>query len=692
MILQNAKPDMPALRERLASHGCRRSRFAAALLLLGILLFPAASAFAESSLLYLELEVQGDDQRSHIFGGEYFLVSQPLSQVKTELEKSLAAKPALKGFRASDKSAPLSHMEPYWANIAVSHHPEMQAALKQQIEEKVAATFTAALTAGVITAEELTRFERAIAQQKYNKDTIDGVPFFSQRITRWSYQRRRGTPDRRNDDYVTIMDVSPLLGRASVTLVWFTGVISHGSIYRLKREPLPKPEKEDAVTRLMKEMAKRMSVLSDEDTRDAMHALYSEGREKAAAESVDITTAPTGAPTIDVQGSDLPADEDHIRPAPNLNRVCSPDYRATWPMLALPDGSILASGLASHRFVQHEAEVERLDATAGMQAVDDLKIDPAGTVWGHAITSDGARFFKSWSPVSNSGATYQVCNPDHTSVLPLELTEDQKSRTCAPRYPDNWIVQPGQGIAFSAGAELFALGKERNWTHTTWDEKLRRAVSDALNQSKARTKNNIIHFGDGLFWLADHDGYGIDPGTARVAQTVVTSRRSVFFGSLSAGWGLGLSTDVFWFEYLTTVVRGYGYHFPIVDLVSGKPRFNVRVGDFQQYGVARSAHGRLLAISHGRYPTRGLAIVLDMKGNKPLATLRLPQDYVIGAMAFSWQGNKLWLYAQKAGGGFGERKMIVWDVPAGLADAAQGVDVPDQRTFGVEAISSIGCF
>jgi len=93
--------------------------------------------------------MRGDNQT--YVDGVYFLVSQPFSQAKAELEKSFAEKPILKRFNARDDSAPLSKMEPYgtepdWAGIAVSHRPDVQAALNQQIKEMTAATFTAALT------------------------------------------------------------------------------------------------------------------------------------------------------------------------------------------------------------------------------------------------------------------------------------------------------------------------------------------------------------------------------------------------------------------------------------------------------------------------------------------------------------------------------------------------------------------
>jgi len=700
--LQKIKPSIPAQSERSADHCNKRKRFTTALLLFGTVLFPALSAAAESSPRHIWLDVRGDDHNGSAKGA-YFLVSQPFSQVKAELEKRLRAQPALKGFNATDESAPLSRMEPGWADIAVSHHPEVQAALNQQIKEKTAATFTAALTAGVITAEERTRFEQAIAQQRrYDKDTMDGTPFFSQRITRWSYRRHRGTSHRYNNDYIKIMDVSPLLGRVPVTLVWFSGtwtkITNQGrgrySSTTITRGDVPLPDLQDntkgdkrlvpklsSFMRIMAKTAKRMPVLSNEDTRDALRAysLGAFGREEAVPEIVDMTVTPT----TDVQGSDLPADEDHVRPAPN--------YSYTWQMLALPDGSVLASGSASHRFVQRGAEVERLDGMPSLYAVDDLKIDPAGTVWGHGITSDGARFFKSWSPASGSGATYQVCNPDHLSVLPLELSLDQMSRTCTPRYPDDWVVQPGQGIAFSSGAELFTLDKEGKWTHRTWDEKLRHTVSDALNQAMPLVDHSaiLIRSGDGLLWRADHDGYGIDPTTARVVRSIATPHEGIFFGSLSANWGFGFSALLVLYDnwpFSPDILWPYPGNFRVTDLATGKPLLDVTTGSFIcGCNVARSAHGRLLAIND----SSGLAIVLDMKEGKPLARLRMPKDYMIDAMAFSWQGDKLWLYARKAAAS-GGRKMIVWDIPAGQADAAQGMDVPDQLRFNFDKIFRCG--
>ena len=706
MNFQNLKPDMPPDHERSASHGSGRNRFAAALLL-GVILFPAVPAAAKSSLPHISMMVYGNDPRTYE-DGACFLVSQPFSQVKAKLEKSLAAKSTLKKFKANDESAPLSHMEPHWADIAVSHHPEVQAALSQQINKRLAATFTTALTAGVITAEERTRFEQAIAQQQgYDKDTTDRHPFFSQPIARWSYERHRtgshrykDGSHRYNDDYVKIMDISPLLGRAPVTLIWFTGfggirtkfnrhqlgldlslsisasLDTFPDLPTIKKGAKRLDPRLKGFMRRMAKMAKLMPVLSNNDARDAMRA-YSVGvfgRKKAAPETFDVTAAPA----TDVQGFDLPVDEAQIRPAPG--------QRLTWQMLAVPDGSVMASGLASHRFVQREAKIERLDAMPGLYPMEDLKIDPDGTVWGHSMTSDGARFFQSWSLASASGSTYQVCDSNRLSVLLLGLSLDQMSRTCDPRYPDDWIVRPGQGIAFSSGAELFALDKQGKWTHRTWDEKLRRTVSGALDQVMPRVDGGdiLIRFGDGLLWRADHDAYGIDPMTARVVRTIAKPRQRIFFGSLSANWGFGFSTEIVqpddYFPYRPELLWPYPGNFRITDLATGEPRLDVKTGALIYHcSVARSAHGQLLAINDNS----GLAVVLNMKEGKPLATLRVPNDYAIDAMVFSWQGDKLWIYARKTKSS-GGRKMIVWDIPAELADATQGMDVPDQLRFNFD--------
>jgi len=769
MNLQNRQPDMPVVRERSASHGNGRNCFAAAVLLFGMIFFPAASAHAasehaESRLSYLSMKA-AHPFGPHYYGyadGVYFLVSKPFSHVKAELEKSLAIRPArkgfirpaLRGFKARDESGPLSHMKACWTDMAMSHHPELRAELNQQIKQKLAPAVTAALTAGIITTEEQTRLEQFLAKRWiYDVDTKHDVRFFSQLITRWSYYRRRATPvgytpRRYNDDHIRIMDMSPLLGREPVTLVWFSSGWAttprwHADTFYYQ-VPLvggkTKAEKRsdrrpNGFMRFMVKMAKRMPVLSKEERWDAMRT-YPVGTfsdEKAAPdpESVDLRSTPT----IHVQGSYLPADEDHIRPDPVPDSDSDSDPSPIWQMLALPDGSVLASGLTSHRFVQretgqhlrmnkkrslvsrrvvqHGARVERLDAVPRLSAVNELKIDPAGTVWGYGVTGDGARFFKSWSQTPESGSTYQVCNPKRGSALPLELSADQISQTCDPRYPDDdWVVQPGQGIAFRSGAEIFALDKDGKWTHRTWGKTLRDAIWEGVGLERW-TGLSPVRFGDGLFWRGESErwpvsweyagvyggyGYGVDPGTARVAQTVrMSSFKDVFFGSLSTGWGLESSARSFdWYGHSIREESNPPHDFRIVDLTTGNPRLDVKTGDdldvaiysVTPYSVARSAHGWLLAISDGS--SLGRAIVLDMKKGKPLATLQMPKHYMIDAMAFSWRGDKLWLYARKAGHS-GRRKMIVWDIPAGLADAAQGTDMPDQLRFNFVKIPHECC-
>ena len=50
-------------------------------------------------------------------------------------------------------------------------------------------------------------------------------------------------------------------------------------------------------------------------------------------------------------------------------------------------------------------------------------------------------------------------------------------------------------------------------------------------------------------------------------------------------------------------------------------------------------------------------------------------------MAFSWKGDKLWIYARAQGNG-PPSELTAWDVPAGLIDGAEGRNTPDQLRCG----------
>ena len=100
----------------------------------------------------------------------------------------------------------------------------------------------------------------------------------------------------------------------------------------------------------------------------------------------------------------------------------------------------------------------------------------------------------------------------------------------------NWTIRAGGGVALRLDDQLYTLTPQGRWSQHTWDAKPRSAASDAVEHALPWSHSAAIHFGDGLFWAADRDGYGIDPDTARVSRSIKTSTGKLFFGSHAGGW------------------------------------------------------------------------------------------------------------------------------------------------------------
>ena len=175
-----------------------------------------------------------------------------------------------------------------------------------------------------------------------------------------------------------------------------------------------------------------------------------------------------------------------------------------------------------------------------------------------------------------------------------------------------------------------------------------------------------IHFGDGLFWAADRDGYGIDPDTARVSRSIKTSTGKLFFGSHAGGWALAPATDAEGAQI-----------FRIIDPASGLPRFDLATpAAYYTSSVARSARPpagdqrRRIGGDGNRHESGQIAL-----------NLRVSDSHAVSAMAFSWNGDKLWIHARAQGNG-PPSELTTWDVPAGLIDGAEGRNIPDQLRCG----------
>lgn len=599
--------------------------------------------------------------------GRYYLIPQPYAQVKADIEQGLAGKD-LGGFDGRDDSGPLSSMEFYWAEIGARHLPALKQALEQQASQAADPVLAKALAAGAVSPQERDAFRAAIARQPdYAQEHIKSLPFFSQAVARWSFQRERGKARRTQADYGTVMDLSGVTGREALTLVWHGGadttVTRH---FRLTScmvgvTCFPDPHFEydrqriehtdAALDRYLDGLAQRLQALPEADADRVMQAYfdaYARGRATATASAAPSVAAAT-LPETSVSGIRLPADESDLRRYDNDR----------WRLLALPDGSLLASGAATQRLVprtttaaaegaprsgQNAVTAVDREAAAGFGLAGALKITADGQVWAQGLREDGARTLLAWRP----GQRGVVVHP-----LGARFPD---------RYIDDWTLPAAGGVALRVGDELYTVTPQGRWSQRSWNGALRRDAVDTLEHALPWVPSDAIQFGDGLFWAADRDGYGIDPGGARVVASFPTATPKLLFGSRRGEWALAVAETP------------DGRRLRAIDLRTGLARFDLETpAVYYTSAAARSAHGRLLAVS-GADST---VIVLDMTQGRLLANLRVPKEYSVSALAFSWAGDRLWIYARPVGNS-DVAQLIAWDAPAGAIDPARGRDLPDQ--------------
>ncbi len=659
---------MPCLGALRALHGIRTG-------LIGVTLLASAGAAAQSTPLLM-----APAPGATYVHGRYYLIAQPYAAVRADLEKGLSG-PGLGGFQPREDTAPVSAMEFYWAQVAASHLPDVKRALDSQASHTADPVLDQALAAGAITAGERDTFRAAIARQpEYADEAIKSLPFFSQPVARWSFERQREKASRTQVDYGTVMDVSALTGRAPLTLLWYGGAATTVTRHfrmtscmvgvacfpdpHIERSAKTEEHADPALDSYVASLTQRLQALPPADADQIMQAYFDAYARGRAAASPPAAAPLATLPETTLQGISLPADESDLRRYDN----------DSWRLVALPDGSLLASGSATHRYVPRSAAakpgiaptapdatsaaraapdiaadaIDRQNGPAGMGFAGLLKVGADGQVWGLGMREDGLRQLLNWRPGQRQAV-----------AVPLDASMPD-------RRIDDWTLTARGGVALRVGDTFFTMTPQGRWTQRHWDASLRRKASDTLENALPWLYGDAIAFGDGLFWATDRDGYGIDPVTARVSASFPTRSNKLFFGSRRGNWALAIAETP------------EGRRLRAIDLATGQARFDLETpAVYYTSSAARSAHGRLLAVSGAD----NTVVVLDMAENKLLLNLRAPKDTSVSAMAFSWKGDTLWIYARPVGNN-GAAQLIAWDVPAGLRDAAQGQDIPDQLRCG----------
>jgi len=624
-------------------------------------LLASQSVFAEH--LDAQLTMRYDGGNYNYRNGIYFLIPGPLDSTKTMIEKSIDGE-GLKGFQWQDRSAALSTMEYYWPTISQVNQPALQKALNQKASQEASLVLDKALAEGAITPGERTQFQHAILQQReYKKSDLKDVPFFKQHINRWTFARKTESSkvgsSKIVDDFGVIMDVSPILSRGPMTLVWFGGTetittktlrlwtcmigVTCVPFPHIKHDKQVKDKISPALEHAINELGANLHALPLAEAASIMRTPDEESINQAPNEE-SINQAPMMAiSTAAVQDPlifDLPEDESYSRRRGDQK----------WRLVTLPDGSALISGYPqTHRLVLKAGKLESQSTAPYFPGADDLKLDPDGKLWGMAF--DGATrtsALLSW----RLDKTKAIMHPLHKIIGCVHSRHGLVNRSI-----DDWVVQPGRGVALRADGELFSFSaKDNTFTQRPWNSSLRREAVDTLQHVMPGVGSRQIQFNDGLFWLADYNGYAISPDTGRVVKTVKTGTGGLLFGSLAANWGVAHTSEG---------------RYRVVDLKNGLPRWDLDVPMTKfSGGLARTAHGRLLAT------TRGSAnvAVFDMRSGINVANIHLPKDVSDAVIAFSWKGDALWMVV-----GGDARKVMIWNVPEALRDPASGTAIPDQR-------------
>ena len=387
------------------------------------LMLAAASAAAAADANDARILMQPEPGAAYVHG-RYYLIPQPYATVKRDIEQGFAATAALRGFQPRDDTAPLSGMEFYWVQVGARHLPALRHALAAQAGAQAAPVLDQALKTGAITREENTAFRDAIAsQQDYADDTLKSVPFVAQPIARWSFQRTQGKSRAQQIDYGTVMDLSSLVDTPPLTLVWYGGTAA--TVTRqfklmscmvgvtcfpdphIERDTHAAEHLDPALERYLDGLASRMQALAPASAGHVMQA-YFDAYARSRPQPAPMKVQASALPPTHLPGIALPADEADLRRYDNDD----------WRLLALPDGSLLASGPTAHRYTPQGGSVQR-QAVSGLNGARGLKIAPDGQVWSLS-TGDGAPRLQAWRPGGKpvAYAPAPACKPGASATGP----------------------------------------------------------------------------------------------------------------------------------------------------------------------------------------------------------------------------------------------------------------------------------
>lgn len=219
--------------------------------------------------------------------------------------------------------------------------------------------------------------------------------------------------------------------------------------------------------------------------------------------------------------------------------------------------------------------------------------------------------------------------------------------------PREWQVLPGVGLVNSASADAQGTLMLRPDGSGTW-LKIPPARQRAIGTVYAHTGIQAMILADRKLWFKDAFVFGFDPLSQKIEGSL-PGRRHADFGSLAGGWG---------------VTCAYSNRCTAFDLHDQAPAW-VFPNDNNMFALARTAHGKLLAVGNGF----GSVSLWDMPSQRPIARVSTPEGMKLIDLSFSWSGDKVWLLYESPDAQ-GTMSLRSWDIPTQFRDPANGMNIP----------------
>lgn len=594
--------------------------------------------------------------------GKAYIVSASTQEVSATLR---ARSHFSRSFRESDVTQPIiGDMEREWVRVYGHFHPQKSAIAFA----RTLAAIDAAATVGVIAPEEKSRWRTHVEQLSPSELDPTAAAFTDLPVERLTFSSSYLDSARRRwgEKHVVLIDLTDLADAPSQTLLWYAERRQEerrvkwkafASISGVTAVPYPHWETQlitenDASQEFSAQVRALVSTFpaGPETSLDAISNLFNSSGEppmQHIAPRAPVDGATKMLRWLPIQGIQPGSDSGQIRSLPNDQFHVTSGTDSSWGyIVAKKDDGVAARQMGNG------------------QRVIQTKVDQKGRLWAlTTIEPSLTQRILTSCPVRIGGNATGSIRSDNCMQSTMDqrwqLDRDGNSylyseshMATEDRFPER-ILDTGSGDAI----EMKALWKDRT--------NLRRRVFGYMQSCSSGPAPDL---GDGLFWFTSCGLVGVAPASGDVVKSFpIRSGGSgrLVFGSAAGDWIAEETRDP---KDQREVLR-------IHRLSTGEAAFEVERKTGTQ-ALARTAHGRLLAMtvtgaSPGRYVD-----VWRMDSGKHVSRLDVPEGIVLKSLAFNRAGTELWVHAYRLEGE--EAGVLIWPVPESMQDGADDNWSPDE--------------